>query len=98
MHIDKLTTSPPSVLETALFKMSLSDSDSLSNVSQGDNSHPRLLESIAKCPQAIKDLSDALMPALISNLEHITERNQAWLRSEEPRAHREGRSASTSGE
>ena len=78
--------------------MSLSDSDSLSNASQGDESHSRLLESIARCPQAIKDLSDALMPALISNLEHIAERNQAWLRSEEPRAHCEGRSASTSGE
>ena len=36
--------------------------------------------------------------ALISHLEHIAERNQAWLRSEESRAHREGRSASTSGE
>ena len=98
MHINKLTTSPPSVLSTALFKMSSSDSDSHSNASQGDDSHARLLESIARCPQAIKDLSDALMPALINNLEHIAERNQAWLRSEEPRAHREGRSASTSGE
>ena len=98
MHINKLTTSPPSVLSTALFKMSSSDSDSHSNASQGGDSHARLLESIARCPQAIKDLSDALMPALINNLEHIAERNQAWLRSEEPRAHREGRSASTSGE
>ena len=98
MHINKLTTSPPSVLSTALFKMSSSDSDSHSNASQGDDSHARLLESIARCPQAIKNLSDALMPALINNLEHIAERNQAWLRSEEPRAHREGRSASTSGE
>ena len=98
MHIIKLTTSPPSVLSRALFKMSSSDSDSHSNASQGDDSHARLLESIARCPQAIKDLSDALMPALINNLEHIAERNQAWLRSEEPCAHREGRSASTSGE
>ena len=76
MHINKLTTSPPSVLSTALFKMSSSDSDSHSNASQGDDSHARLLESIARCPQAIKDLSDALMPALINNLEHIAERNQ----------------------
>ena len=81
------------VLSTALFKMSSSDSDSLSNASQGDESQSRLLESIARCPQAIKDLSDAP----INNLEHIAERNQAWLRSEEPRVHREGRSAGTSG-
>ena len=78
--------------------MSSSDLDFLSNASQSDDSHSRLLESIAKCPQAIKDQSDVLMPALISNLEHIAESNQAWLHSEQPCAYGEGRSASTSGE
>ena len=53
--------------------MSSSDSDSHSDASQGNDSHSRLLESIARCPQAIKDLSDTLMPALINNLEHIAE-------------------------
>ena len=65
---------------------------------QGNESYSRLLELIARCPQAIKNLSDVLIPALIRNLEHTAKKNQAWLHSEDPRTHREGRSASTSEE
>lgn len=90
------TTSPPSVLSTALIKMSLTDPDSPRRTSQADNHHANIVETIANCPQAIKDLSAASMPALVSNLQEIAARNRSLLRNHEQRERNANRSVTNS--
>ena len=79
VHVNTSTTSSPSVLSTALIKMSLTDPDSPRRTLPVDNHHSNLVETIANCPQAIKDLSAVLMLALVSNLKEIATGNRSLL-------------------
>ena len=45
--------------------MSSIDSDLPTRVPQADASSSKMVEAIANCPQAIKDLSEALLPTLV---------------------------------
>jgi len=54
--------------------MSSIDSDSPTKVPQADASSSKMVEAIANCPQAIKDLSEVLLPTLVEQFSGRSQR------------------------